>query len=94
VDGAELLILEGSRSILPQCSTVVVEAGIKDFTARSKPLEDAGFELFDVVDLAYYDERLAQFDMVWVNTKMMQTLKLEMYKNGFDYSKWATYQPS
>jgi FkbM family methyltransferase len=94
VDGAELMILSGATETLKSCSVVVIEAQIGNFTERSKILEDAGFELFDIVDLAYYDDRMVQFDLVFVNAALIKSMKLGLYVDGFDYEKWRTYLPT
>lgn len=91
VDGAELAILKGATRTLQDCSAVIIEAGVANFAQRIRPLEAAGFDLFDVVDLCYYDDRLAQFDLVYVNAKLVAELKLGMYERPFDFSKWHNY---
>jgi FkbM family methyltransferase len=93
VDGAELLIIAGAAKTLQSCSVVIVEVGLHTFQPRFALLAEAGFELFDVVDLAYYDDRLCQFDAVFVKTSLMQAHKLGMFEKPFDVSKWRNYQP-
>lgn len=94
VDGAEIRILTGAKTTLPLCSAVVIEAGVQNFFDRSEPLRRAGFELFDLVGLAYYDDRLCQFDAVFVNSQIMRDLRLGMFEKPFDFSKWHNYNPS
>ena len=91
VDGVEIQILEGARSILPDCSVLVIEANIKNFIERANWIVGAGFTLFDIVDICYYDGRLRQFDLVFINTKMMDERGLDMYKQPFDMSKWVNF---
>lgn len=88
VDGAELSILKGSKETLKKTNVVVVEANMQTFIERSKVLVDAGFRLFDVVDLCYYDDRLAQVDLIFLRNVMIEELGLEMYKGGFQLDKW------
>jgi FkbM family methyltransferase len=87
VDGAEILILEGSRGILPQVSVVVIEANIWNFVERARWLDAAGFQLFDFVDINYYDGRLRWFDLVFLNRTVIDGLRLDMSKQPFDMSK-------
>lgn len=91
VDGVELQILRGAVGTLPRCSVVVIEANVRNFVERTDFLVSHGFELFDIVDPCYYDGRLRQFDLIFVNAQMVQARKLDMYKQAFDISKWAVY---
>ena len=72
---------------------MVIEAGVQNFWERAQPLRDAGFELFDLVGLAYYDGRLCQFDAVFVNGQMMREHKLGMFERPFNFAKWENYDP-
>lgn len=91
VDGAELKILSGAKTMLAGCSIVIVEAGLTDFVPRASVLEQAGFELFDVVDPCYYDNRLAQVDLIFLNKRTIQQHGLQLYREGFDFAKWWNY---
>ena len=91
MDGVEIQILEGARGILPDCSVVVIEANIQNFVERANWLVSAGFTLFDIVDICYYDDRLRQFDLVFLNSRMMSERNLDMYKQPFDMSKWINF---
>jgi FkbM family methyltransferase len=93
VDGAELEILKGARPVLDQCSVVCVEVDIKNIVQRADFIVRAGFQPFDIVDLCYYDRRLAQADMVFVNTRIIKDMNLEIYSDGFDIEKWEAYEP-
>lgn len=93
VDGAELEILKGARGILDQCSVICVEVGIKNIVQRADFIVRAGFQPFDLVDLCYYDRRLVQADMVFVNDRMIKDLNLEIYRDGFDIEKWEAFEP-
>lgn len=92
VDGVEIDIIEGAEKILPKCSVIVVEANVQNFIERSNILSDKGFSLFDIVDPCYYDSRLRQIDLVFMNTKMIDRLGIDMYKEKFEYEKWYTYK--
>lgn len=92
VDGAEMRILSGAREMLSDCSIVIIEAGLTDLLERAGALDKAGFELFDIVDPCYYDHRLAQVDLVFLNRKTIASHGLQLYRNGFDFAKWWNYQ--
>jgi FkbM family methyltransferase len=88
VDGAEPAILKGAKETLKKTSIVVIEAGMQTLIERATMLREAGFLLFDVVDLCYYDDRLAQVDLVFLSFATIQEHKLQMYKEAFDIEKW------
>lgn len=93
VDGAELKILEGASEILPHCSVVCIETGTTNLFQRADVIRRHGFQLFDLVDICYYNDRLVQVDAIFVNTRIIQEMNLGIYKDGFDISKWKTYEP-
>lgn len=83
VDGAELEILEGAQETLKDCSTIFVEAHTRDFLERCNAIEKYGFKLFDIVDFSYYDNRLAQFDLVFIKKDLLPHKKQKL-----DLNKW------
>lgn len=91
VDGVEMQILEGARDILPDCSVVIIEANVSNFIGRSNWLANAGFKLFDIVDFCYYDNQLRQFDLLFLNSQMMDRMNLDMYKQPFNIEKWFSF---
>lgn len=92
VDGVEMKILAGAEAMLSDCSVVVIEAGVKSFIERAGYLLSRGFELFDIVDPCYYDNRLRQFDLVFLSKRIIAEHGLDMYKQPFDINKWAQYR--
>lgn len=92
VDGVEMQILAGARKMLDECSIVVIEANITNYLERATVLEEAGFQLFDIVDPCYYDSRLRQFDLIFLSKKTIEELSIDMYKEKFDYNKWEVYK--
>lgn len=92
VDGVELQILEGSLETLPRVNVVVIEANVRNFIERANFLLQHGFELFDIVDPCYYDDQLRQFDLIFLNQRMVEERNLDMYKQAFDISKWVHYK--
>jgi FkbM family methyltransferase len=93
VDGAEVEILSGAKGILQNCNIVVVECGMRNIMERSLLLLNTGFSFFDIVDLVYYDNRLRQIDLVFINKATMNQMGLDMWKNPFDIGKWKPYAP-
>jgi FkbM family methyltransferase len=91
VDGAELKILEGARRVLPNCSVVIIEADVRNFIGRATWLANSGFQLFDLVDICYYDGQLRQFDLVFLNKFLIEEMKIDMYNEPFDISKWKSF---
>jgi FkbM family methyltransferase len=91
VDGVEMAIMRGALETFARTTVIVIEANIKNFIERSSFLLDHGFELFDVVDPCYYDDRLRQFDLIFLNSNTVRDLDLDMYKQPFDFSKWVNY---
>ena len=71
VDGHEIPILRGAGNTLQNTSIVVVEAPLHTMLTRSEMLIDAGFQLFDIVDLSYYYETLSQVDLVFITRKSL-----------------------
>lgn len=93
VDGAELLVLEGARETLRKTSVVVMETGFSNMIERAQAVLSAGFEVFDVVDISYYDNRFVQADMVFMRKDILRDYGFEVYRNGFDVAKWRSYKP-
>jgi FkbM family methyltransferase len=92
VDGVELQIMEGAKDTFEYTNVVVVEASVRNFIERSIVLKNSGFELFDIVDPCYYDNQLRQFDLVFLNSRMVAERGLDMYKQSFDIRKWVSYK--
>lgn len=88
VDGAEVMVLEGAKNTLPNCCAVIIEVQANNLFERAAPILAAGFELFDIVDLCFYEDRMAQVDLVFANPKFFEPHALDVVKAEFDYSKW------
>lgn len=88
VDGAELSVLKGASATLGTCSIVCIETGVANLFERSAPLLEAGFQLFDIVDLCYYDGRLAQADLIFIRRQLIAELGIELFAKGFDPARW------
>lgn len=71
VDGHEIPILEGAVDTLKQASVVVIEATAGTLLARGQFLAEHGFQLFDIVDFAYYAGVLHQVDLIFVRRDLV-----------------------
>ena len=92
VDGVEMKILQGATDTLRKCSVVAIEAGNANFMERAGFLVDHGFELFDIVDICYYDGRLRQFDMVFLNSALVRKFNVRRFnQEKFDKKKWEKF---
>lgn len=92
VDGAEERVLDGSKGTLRDCSVVILEVTFRDIPWRLNRMHRGGFSLFDIVDLAYYDGRWVQADLVFLNRQLEQELDLEPYAQGLNIEKWEIYR--
>lgn len=69
VEGSDIpaSILQGGLKTLGETSVVVIEMTVDRFMQRAKLLDQAGFDIWDVVDLCYYGDCLWQFDAIFVS---------------------------
>ena len=88
VDGAESSIIEGARRVLGVCSVVIVEAHVRNVVERTTMLVKSGFQLFDVCDLCYYDDRLSQVDLIFINTRKFGEYSMDRIAGRWDPAKW------
>jgi len=91
VDGPDIDVIFGAEATLEHCSVICIEAGVKDLHQRLTVIRKYGFELFDLVDICYYDDRLIQMDSIFIRSDLIKSLGLEFYKDGFDISKWRSH---
>lgn len=88
IDGPDIEVILGAEKTLKQCSVICIEAGVKDLHQRLSVIRKYGFELFDLVDICYYEDRLVQMDAIFIRSDLIESLGLELYKNGFDINQW------
>jgi FkbM family methyltransferase len=91
VDGVETQIIEGAKKILADSSVIIIEAAVGNLMSRANLLVNAGFALFDIVDLCYYDKRLWQVDLIFVNRKILQESKIIFNSPPSDMGKWEAF---
>jgi len=90
IDGLDIDVILGAEKTLEHCSIICIEAGVKDIHQRLNVIRKYGFELFDLVDICYYDNRLIQMDAIFIKSDLIKSLGLEFYKDGFDINRWTT----
>lgn len=92
VDGVELQVLAGAQKTLTKTSIVIVEVHPRDFSERFNFMVSQGFQIFDIVDICYYDNRLAQVDLIFLNTELLFENSIQIYDNAFDIKKVGSFQ--
>lgn len=88
VDGSEIDVLKGGIATLERTSVVVIEAQPSNILERIAFMTSQSFDLFDITDLCFYDEWLAQFDLVFINSRTINKLGLRMIKGRFQFEYW------
>jgi hypothetical protein len=61
----------------------------RNFFERSAVLQNSGFTLIDIVDLAYYDGFMSQVDGVFLRCDLLPIIKR---KQPFDYASWQSFK--
>ncbi len=74
VDGHEMKVLGGAPETLRRASFVSIEATRAKLIERASFLQDAGFEVFDIVDICYYRDVLWQVDMIFVRKDIRERI--------------------
>lgn len=87
---AELEVLRGAKQTLEKSSLVIIEATMAQLAARLNALVALGFDLFDIVDLCFYDDTLYQVDLVFINRRIKGTLEMPDIRQ-FEPMKWVNY---
>lgn len=94
-DGHELNVLAGAGETLKRSAAVAIEVVTRSVTERMAPIEAAGLQLFDVVDLAYFQRTLWQMDLVFVNPAVFNTTDLKPRTSPTaNYHAWHAHVPS
>jgi len=90
VDGEELRVLDGARETLKSCSVVMIEVTLTSLIERVQRVIDAGFQLFDLTEPAYYDDSFWQCDAVLVR-RDLHAQYFEPLTERVDLSKYSTF---
>jgi len=92
VDGFDLEVLKGCGLRLKKASVVIIEATFLDFCQRTSFLEENGFQLVDIVDMAYYGSTLYQFDLAFIRRDLVnQSIRPPI--DRFEPSLWRAFFP-
>jgi FkbM family methyltransferase len=94
VDGQEIPILEGASETLKDSNVVIVEATIMNISERIGFLERHGFQIFDIVELAYYAGAFWQADFVFINKKVVDENRNTVpmaSRRALDWNMWYDY---
>ena len=65
-------IIDGAGEILKSTSVVIIEMTVDMLMERAILLYEAGFDVWDICDLCYYDDSLWQADFIFVNRSLKQ----------------------
>ncbi|HRL74810.1 MAG TPA: FkbM family methyltransferase [Candidatus Accumulibacter phosphatis] len=87
-------ILRGATAVLSQTAAVVIEMTVDKFMERAILLHEAGFDVWDICDLCYYQDCLWQADVVFVNRRLkdsnqnlrpmhIRPFRPELWQSGF-----------
>lgn len=93
IDGPDMQVIAGGSETLKRTSVVILEAGVGNLLQRGGALRSAGFELFDLVDLCYYGTRLAQIDMIFLQSEIARDHRLDFGRETFAANLWTEHRP-
>ncbi|MGO1118181.1 FkbM family methyltransferase [Rhodovibrionaceae bacterium A322] len=90
IDGHDLEAFEGARDIWDDVACVVIEAPIDKIGPRLRAIEEAGFVLWDIVDLCYYYKNLSQVDLVFVTPELKKIHELSPWEHmPYKQEEWV-----
>jgi FkbM family methyltransferase len=90
VDGVELAVLRGATATLADTSVVMVEAPKSELWQRIRMVAESGFEIFDLVEPAYYDGSFWQCDAIMIR-KDLQRAHFGQLEEGFISKKYKKF---
>jgi FkbM family methyltransferase len=90
IDGDELKVLAGAAETLKRTSIVMIEVTVHTMVPRLQRLMDAGFQLFDLTEPAYYDDSLWQCDAVFVRRDLHER-HFEALTEQLDFAKYTVF---
>lgn len=93
VDGFELAVLEGATQTLEHTAVVVIEAFYHRFSAIDAALSTKGFQIYDVIDICYYDRQFWQCDLVFYNAEVARNMGVVRKDSVEDLSKYHPFRP-
>ena len=90
IDGEELKVLAGAVETLKRTSIVMIEVTVHTIMPRLQRLMEAGFQLFDLTEPAYYDDSLWQCDAVFVRADLHER-HFEALSEQLDMAKYSVF---
>lgn len=94
VDGHEMEVLNGAIGMLKQVDVINIEATMDRFPQIVKFISNKGFTLFDIADLCYYKNVLAQCDLTFIRTSLLKPGMLNPLAHGpLVLEDWVPYTP-
>lgn len=91
VDGLEGQVIDGAKKTLNACHLVVVEATVAGITEIIGKMTEAGFVIYDIVDILYYDSLLMQVDLIFIRGSLFAVLGQGKYSSGLSYEGYVNY---
>ncbi len=93
VDGHDLAILNGAYRALDKTAILILEVQTTNFIERAKAAEDNGFQLIDIVDLAYYNGLFHQADLVFIRAELRERYPLlhRLDNATLDWKLWEEH---
>ena len=83
-------MLAGAVETLKRTSIVMIEVTVHTMMPRLQRLMDAGFQLFDLTEPAYYDDSLWQCDAVFVRGDLYAG-HFEALSERLDMAKYSVF---
>lgn len=93
VDGGEIDVLLGAAETLKDTLAVIVEATFNGFSEIDRYLSSCGFEIYDVVDICYYEGKFWQCDFVFYNPILAERVGVERRNSLSDLSEYQPFIP-
>jgi hypothetical protein len=90
VDGNELRVLRGATETLRETSCVIIETALGELFEMGAVLKNAGFILWDIVDLGYYRNNLFHVDLIFLSPGEKQR-SFSPWREPFDPTKIARF---
>ncbi|WP_186342998.1 FkbM family methyltransferase [Allochromatium palmeri] len=90
VDGKDLEVLLGFGEHLKRASVIIIEATFATLGARLRSCQEAGFQLWDIVDLVYYGPALYQCDLIFVRNPLAVRMRPPI--SNFDKGLWEPFR--
>lgn len=91
-DGHEVGVLQGGRNYcLKKCAFVIIETTFKRFAEITDIMTKENFELFQIVDLCYFQNILWQVDLIFVRKDVREETKI--FNPEFLAKDYYEYKP-